>query len=115
MEEVEVFNVFQVYAKTDNAYVSSVYSTCFYPYEEGDTLIKEGSGDEFVHVGYYQIYDERMCHNYKIIDGEMIECTKEEKELEYKQIQDSIIEQPTETELLQQQVADLEIQLILNG
>ena len=46
---------FQVYAKSENGLVYKFYSTCFQEVEEGDTFIKEGYGDEFVHVGYYQV------------------------------------------------------------
>ena len=78
---------FQVYAKSTNGLVYTIYSTCFYEVEEGDIFIKEGFGDEFVHVSYYQIYDSNMCHNYKIVDNEMVECTEEEKAEELKQQQ----------------------------
>ena len=78
---------YQVYAKSINGLVYTVYSTCFYEIEEGDTFVKEGFGDEFVHVGYYEIYDSNMCHNYKIVDNEVVECTNEEKAEELKQMQ----------------------------
>ena len=78
---------FQVYAKSKNGLVYTIYSTCFQEVEEGDTFVKEGFGDEFVHVGYYEIYDSNMCHNYKIVDNEVVECTNEEKAEELKQMQ----------------------------
>lgn len=81
---------YQVYAKSTNGLVYIIYSTCFQPVEEGDIFIKEGFGDEFVHVGYYQIYDENGCHNYKIVDNEVVECTNEEKAEELKQKQQNI-------------------------
>ena len=81
---------FQVYAKSTNGLVYTIYSTCFQSVEEGDTFIKEGFGDEFVHVGYYQIYDDNGCHNYKIVDGEMVECTEQEKNEELKQRQQNM-------------------------
>ena len=73
---------FQVYAKSENGLVYKFYSTCFQEVEEGDTFIKEGYGDEFVHVGYYQVYDSNMCHNYKIVSNKLIETTEEEKQQE---------------------------------
>ena len=73
---------FQVYAKSKNGLVYKFYSTCFQEVEEGDTFIKEGFGDEFVHVGYYQVYNENMCHNYKIVSNKLIETTEEEKQQE---------------------------------
>ena len=78
---------FQVYAKSLNGLVYTIYSTCFQEVEEGDTFVKEGFGDEFVHVSYYEIYNESGCHNYKIVDNEMVECTNEEKVEELKQMQ----------------------------
>ena len=78
---------FQVYAKSTNGLVYTIYSTCFYEVEKGDTFVKEGYGDEFVHVGYYQVYDENGCHNYKIVEGKIVECTNEEKVEELKQMQ----------------------------
>ena len=73
---------FQVYAKSTNGLVYTIYSTCFYEVEKGDTFVKEGYGDEFVHVGYYQVYDSNMCHNYKIVSNKLIETTEEEKQQE---------------------------------
>ena len=81
---------FQVYAKSENGLVYTIYSTCFQEVEEGDTFVKEGFGDEFVHVGYYEIYDSNMCHNYKIVDNEVVECTNEEKAEELKQRQQNM-------------------------
>ena len=78
---------YQVYAKSKDGLVYAIYSTCFQTVEEGDIFIKEGFGDEFVHVSYYEIYNESGCHNYKIVDNEMVECTNEEKAEELKQMQ----------------------------
>ena len=44
--------------------------------------MKEGSGAESVHVGYYQIFNEDFTHKYCIENGEMRECTTEEIEAE---------------------------------
>lgn len=60
---------YKVYAKHQDSLVTEIYSTCFQDYAEGDILVKEGFGDEFIHVGYYQILDENMCHNYRIGKG----------------------------------------------
>ena len=74
---------FQVYAVINKEkQVESFYSTCFKESSENDILIKEGYGDEFVHVGYYQVYNENMCHNYKIVSNKLIETTEEEKQQE---------------------------------
>lgn len=86
---------YKVYAKiNDKKQVTYFYSTCFKEPQE-DIFIKSGLGDEFTHVGYYQVYDENMCHNYKIVDKELIECTNEEKELELKEIQNNTIKKET--------------------
>ena len=103
---------FQVYAKSENGLVYKFYSTCFQEVEEGDTFIKEGFGDEFVHVGYYQVYNENGCHNYKIVDGKMVECTEEEKNEELKQKQKNI---PKTTEQKVVEMARAITDLMLEG
>ena len=74
---------YKVYAKADeNDKVTKIFSTCFEQPKESDLLLKEGSGDEFVHVGYYQIFNDDFTHKYCIENGEMRECTTEEIEAE---------------------------------
>lgn len=75
--------MYKVYAKHKDNLVYHIYSTCFEEVQEDDVFIKEGDGDEFVHVGYYQVMDFNDCHNYKIVDGEMVETTEEEKLKEF--------------------------------
>lgn len=71
---------YDVYARTDSkGRVTKIFSSCFEQPEINDILIKSGSGDEFVHVGYYQIYDEDGTYKYKIEDWELKERTKEER------------------------------------
>ena len=49
--------VFQVYARpNEKGEVVKIFSTCFFQPQEGDVLLKEGSGDEFAHVGYYKVH-----------------------------------------------------------
>ena len=89
IDEEVVFDEFQmeetfkygVYAKINSEnFVTRVYSTCFEEKSEEDILIKEGTGDEFVHVGYYQIIDENNLFNY-MFDGEnVVSVTDEQKE-----------------------------------
>lgn len=102
---------YTVYVKINSkGQVERFFSTCFELPQENDVLIKTGQGDEFVHVGYYQVYDENMCHNYKIENGELIECTEEEKQIELEEREKN---RPlSENEVLQKQMADLEIQLL---
>lgn len=75
--------IYSVYARTDeNNRVVKVFSNCFEQPQEGDILIKSGSGDEFVHVGYYQLLTNDFVHCYKIEEGQMTECSVEELEEE---------------------------------
>lgn len=81
----------RVYARVDGGLVNGFFSTVFSQPTEHDILYKEGFGDEFVHVSYLQVYDDKMCHNYKVgtitEDGEVInvimETSDEEKLLEF--------------------------------
>ena len=74
---------YKVYARADeNGKVTKIFSTCFEEPIDTDVLLKEGSGDEFVHVGYYQNFNEDFTHKYCIENGEMRECTTEEIEAE---------------------------------
>lgn len=92
VEEIEVVvEPYKVYARANELKkVEKIFSTCFENAQEGDVLVKEGFGDEFVHVGYYQIFDENGCFNYKIVEKEndddiievMEETTSEEKQAE---------------------------------
>lgn len=70
---------YSVYARADTkGRVVHIFSTCFETPEEGDVLIKTGSGDEYVHVAYYQLYTAEMAHQYVIENGAMREATAEE-------------------------------------
>ena len=74
---------YKVYARADeNGKVTKIFSTCFEQPEESDLLLKEGSGDEFVHVGYYRIFNMDGTHKYCIDNGFMRECTADEIEAE---------------------------------
>lgn len=81
--EDQIFEGYKVYARPNELnQVIKVFSTCFEESEENDILIKQGNGDEFVHVGYYQVFDDQGCHNYKVVDNEVVETTIGDKELE---------------------------------
>ena len=70
---------YSVYARTDeNNFVTKIFSDCFERPEDTDTFIKSGSGDEFVHVGYYQLYTKEGAHRYKISEGTFTERSEEE-------------------------------------
>lgn len=73
--------VFQVYARpNEKGEVIKIFSTCFFQPQEGDVLLKEGSGDEFAHVSYYKIYDENGFLNYVIQDGALADRDKTKTE-----------------------------------
>lgn len=75
--------IYSVYARTnENGRVVKVFSNCFEQPQEGDVFVKAGSGDEFVHVGYYQLLTGDFVHSYKIQNGKMVECTVKELEEE---------------------------------
>ncbi len=75
--------IYSVYARADkNGRVVKVFSDCFEQPQEGDILIKSDSGDEFVHVGYYQLLTNDFVYGYQIQDGKMVECTVKELEEE---------------------------------
>ena len=75
--------IYSVYARAnENGKVVKVFSNCFEQPQEEDILIKSGSGDEFVHVGYYQLLNNDFVHCYKIENGKMTECSIEDLEEE---------------------------------
>lgn len=70
---------YSVYARIDkDNKVVSVFSDCFAQPEDTDIFVKRGSGDEFVHVGYYQLLTSEFAHRYKAVEGEIVKCTEEE-------------------------------------
>lgn len=74
---------YKVYARVDeNSKVTKIFSTCFEQPNDTDLLLKEGSGDEFVHVCYYHIFNMDGTHKYCIDNSFMRECTTEEIEAE---------------------------------
>ena len=103
----------KVYARCNDAgLVEHIFSEAFEAPEETDHLLKEGEGDEYVHVqGQYQLYDQWGRHNYIWDEGTggMRELTEEEKPPKPQP-------QPSEVEVLRQQVASLTQQVnILTG
>ena len=104
--------MYSVYAKKNKQdKVEKIYSDCFEVYEDGDVLIKQGQGDEFVHVnGKYHIFDSNGCHNYKIKDGKLEECTYEDKkdELAKKEMAPTIQELKQEIDSHTERMAELQ-------
>lgn len=71
--------IYTVYARTgEGGKVERIFSDCFEQPQEGDISIKSGSGDEYVHVGYYSLYTAQRAHRYVMEGQEMREATEEE-------------------------------------
>lgn len=85
-------NIYKVYAKIDNERnVVSVFSDAFKEVGEDDVLLKEGVGDEFVHVqGLFELYDEYGRHNYKIEHGLISKIDDKDKPIAQELVQDEI-------------------------
>ena len=99
---------YDVYARINHKNrVVKVFSSCFEQPSKGDILIKSGSGDEFVHVGYYQIYNTDGSHRYKIENGKIVECSEEERQEE--QYYGSL---STKIEVLKKKLDDTDYQTI---
>lgn len=77
-------NIYSVYARADkNGFVSHLFSTCFEQPLDTDILLESGSGDRFVHCqSRWTLYGENGTHNYKIVNGAMVESTEAEREAE---------------------------------
>lgn len=103
-------SIYKVYARVDvDNVVQKIFSTCFEEAKENDVFIKEGNGDEFVHVGYYQVYDTNLCHNYKVIENDekelvLVETTPEEKK---KEIESRPLPPKSEIAVLKEQMVSL--------
>jgi hypothetical protein len=100
-----------VYAKTDeNGYITAVNSDVFLNDTAGWTQIDGGTGDKYAHAqgNYFQkpLVDENGCYNYKLENGKPVETTDEEKQA---QIDARPASQPTEIDVLGQQLAALSL------
>lgn len=72
--------IYNVYARVDSKNrVTKIFSDCFEQPEGNDVWLKSGSGDEFVHTGYYQIMNEDGSYKYKIQDGELVKRTQSDR------------------------------------
>ena len=110
VQEIEMPAItYKVYARpNDKNQVERFFSSCFEEPQDGDVLLKAGTGDKFVHVGYLQRYDEEGLYNYKIENGEVVGCTPEDKQQE---LSNRPAPQPTtEEQILQLQAVIIEMQ-----
>ena len=104
-----------VYIKTDTENrIISINSSAFLFDTTGWTQIDEGIGDKFHHAqGNYLekgLMDDNGCYNYKLVSGVVVERTQEEKQAE---IDARPPVPPTETEVLQDYILDVDYRLIM--
>ena len=116
-------NKIKVYVKIDeNNVIKDINSSIFLSSTEGYICIDEGNGDKYSHAqGNYlskTLTDSKGRYNYKYVENKVVELTEEEKESLYPKQEP----QPTEAELLKQQLletqaqlADLQEQILLNN
>ena len=79
---------YSVYVKTDeNNRITAINSDAFLSSLDGWVKIDEGNGDKFHHAqGNYfpqPIIDDRGIYRYKLVDGAVVERTREEMEADY--------------------------------
>ena len=75
----------KLYARTTGDVVAKLLNTIFHQDEITDTdiLIGEGYGDDYAHPQTrYTLHDQNHIANYKLVNGEMVERTPEEKQAE---------------------------------
>jgi len=104
-----------VYVKTDTENrIIAINSSAFLFDATGWIQIDEGIGDKYHHAqgNYFKkgLIDEYGCYNYKLVDGVVIERTQEEKQAEIDTIPPV---PPTETEVLQDYILDVDYRLIM--
>lgn len=76
-----------VYVRVDeNGNIVEINSDAFLDNIEGYIELDSGYGDKYHHAqnNYFSkpLYDDRWCANYKMENGEVLERTEEEKEIE---------------------------------
>lgn len=106
---IEETEPIKVYAQTnDQSHVIDINSSVFLSNPASWTQIDEGYGDRYAHAQnqYLEkgLMDENGCYNYALVDGVLIERTAEEKQAE---IDARPEPEPSETEILSQQVTTL--------
>ena len=116
-------NKIKVYIKIDyNNCITDINSSIFLSSTQNYICIDEGNGDKYSHAqGNYLskgLSDNQGRYNYKYVDNKVVELTEEEKESLFPEQE----QQPTEAELLKQQLletqaqlAELQEQILLNN
>lgn len=78
-------NEYKVYVSVQDGYITSINSEIFLSQEEMDSMeeIDKGQGDKYAHAQsqYLEkgLVDEKGRHNYKFVDGKVVEVAEEEK------------------------------------
>lgn len=96
----------------DKSRIVKVFSSVFEEPTETSILLEEGHGDRFAHAHLYfekPIYD--MGYTYKYVDGEVIERTEEEIQGDITPVES----QPTELEVAQAKIKELEEELLMTN
>lgn len=73
----------KIYARPKNKLVEKFFSSVFEQPQGGDVLVEDGNEDYHAHVHLkYQALDENLCHNYKVVDNNIVQTTEVEKATE---------------------------------
>lgn len=78
-------NEYKVYVSVQDGYITSINSEIFLSQEEMDSMeeIDKGQGDKYAHAQsqYLEkgLVDEKGRHNYKFVDGKVIEVAEADK------------------------------------
>lgn len=107
-------NKIKVYIKIDkNNCITDINSSIFLDNTEGCIQIDEGFGKKYAHAQNHYFPEKKPLRdmqgrcNYKYLDNKVIELTEEEKETLFPKQEP----QPTEAELLKQQLLETQAQL----
>ena len=108
-EEMQMY-ANEIYIEVDEQNrITKIFSSVFEEPKETSILLDKGHGDRFVHAHLYfekPIFDQ--SYNYKYEDGEVIERTEEEKQGDITPYEP----QPTELEVAQAKIKELEQELL---
>lgn len=102
--------LYEIYVEVDEKNrIVKIFSDLFEQPTDKSIFIEAGQGDRFAHAHLYlekSIYDDG--YNYKYEDGEIVERTEEEKQSDITPVEP----QPTELEIAQAKITELEEELL---
>ena len=112
----------KIYARlNENNVVIKLFSSVFEQQIEGDVLVDEGVEEYHAHVHLkYLVMDDQGRYNYKVVNGELIELTNEEKDAlfppvvveEVEPLEDQVKTLKDQLSMLEQDMADLLLSMI---